>query len=493
MEQSDTLWDHSIIPKTQSTIYVRIQILLGLLLINLLLLLLVYFHDDILALSFGFLCVGSLLVATICIFISARISSFGAWSPATAYLMMLSLFHFGLTGVYGFGLLSEETENHVHSWFSQESTKAAVILATIGVVSCLVGILVAHLCHYTKSFQGPRSKKLVDSEIDYSIGVIGVILVIGSVLFWFYKVVTAGGWNLLIGSYGRYLSVVSTTSMAYVWMGLGFGLSFIAATSDGTGVYRSSRQISLWIFGLFAVFGLLLGLRGEVMFPLLTFAIIQTRKGKRIGWKPTLIGIVATLILISLVQDLRQVGLESAESSDVSGNVLDAVTELGGTLRTVGVVVTWSEEGDAPIRGASYWAPFDRAFCALIPGRTCTAANMDYRLLNVLVQDRIGPIGFSPIAEGVRNFGLMGAVIAPGVLGLIVGLLSRAPVTPLWNSIVGIIMVELFIYVRNSFTAIPAHLIIGFILIGTAVVFSRGVSTLDHGGQHLLVQRTEIL
>ena len=37
----------------------------------------------------------------------------------------------------------------------------------------------------------------------------------------------------------------------------------------------------------------------------------------------------------------------------------------------------------------------------------------DLRIANVLVADRVGAIGYSPVAEAYRNFGSLGVVIVP--------------------------------------------------------------------------------
>ena len=56
-------------------------------------------------------------------------------------------------------------------------------------------------------------------------------------------------------------------------------------------------------------------------------------------------------------------------------------------------------QGDPLLWGASYWGPIDRNLTYIVPGWTRLPAEDDPRLLNVVIQDRVGPVGFSPIAE----------------------------------------------------------------------------------------------
>jgi len=111
--------------------------------------------------------------------------------------------------------------------------------------------------------------------------------------------------------------------------------------------------------------------------------------------------------------------------------------------------------------------------------------------MNVLVQERVGPIGFSPIAEAYRNFGMFGIVFVLLGIGLLVGWMDRWPSNDFRNAILGVILLELLINVRNAFTATPSHLIIGLGIVmvvgGIYITLGRGVwkaeETLHRGHQ----------
>jgi hypothetical protein len=252
---------------------------------------------------------------------------------------------------------------------------------------------------------------------------------------------------------------------------MSLGLSLIW-TADRPELHRL-RSIAVSSFAFFALFALPIGLRGEVLFPLVAAIVIRSKRGRTPSLRATLIAVLIVLLAISVLKELRQVGLSAAPSGEVNGNISDGLSELGGTLRPVTEVIGWRMQGDDYIRGNSYIAPFDRALCRLFPGRDCVSGLDDMRLMNVLVQERVGPIGFSPIAEAFYNFGRTGIIVIMGVYGLVVGFLNRPGASPLFLAMTAVIFAPMLINVRNSFVPVPANLFEGFLLIGLALACSK--------------------
>ena len=392
-----------------------------------------------------------------------RASSRGAWAPSTIYVSVLSIFHFGLSSVFALGLLSEPTTVHVARWFFRTTTVEAIYLSGLGVLACAAGVQIAHLrttrniplVSFSKFDNQARLRRVMEMT--------GATIVVICVLGWYGVVLRSGGFGLLIAPYESYLRATagSVSNLSFIWFGMGIGMSFIAASA-----HRSSwTRVALIAFLAFLLFALPLGLRGEVMFPSLTFLVILFRFRRPPSARITLLGVVAVLFAISLLQQIRTVGLGTAPSSNVNGNALDGLTELGSTLRPVSEVILWRQLGEMPISGASYLAPFDRPTCHIFVHSTCVPALNDPRLLNVLTTQRAGPIGFSPVAEAYRNFGTRGVIFVLGLVGLLLGWFDRRPATPIAQAAVGVIFVELLINVRNGFVAAPSHILIGFLII----------------------------
>src|SRR4029077_3247311 len=120
-------------------------------------------------------------------------------------------------------------------------------------------------------------------------------------------------------------------------------------------------------------------------------------------------------------------------------------------------VVRWHAEGEPYQYGNSYWAPFERAGARVLPGVKPMAADNDLRLMNVLVLDRIGAIGFSPVAEAYRNFGPVGVVIVLGLLGMALGAIDTIPDRRRAVLAIATLYPPLLINIRNSFVSVPAQ------------------------------------
>jgi len=421
----------------------------------------------LLSLSLSALCEILSVYSAGALFMTIRMT--GAWSPSSIYLLVFGVFHFGLTLVVGIGLLSPEVEALVSLWFYRQETKEAIFLASLGAVSCSIGI---HLAHLLGSRFSPTRVPETDGNHRYAraLSLVGGILVIISVGAWFFAVVASGGPSLLVSSYVEYLDATESSSsvIAFIWFGMGLGLSFLAASEPSRW-----RLISFSAFVCFALVALPLGLRGEVLFPSFAGAVIMAKRTKPPSTKLAIAGGLMLLFVIPLLKDVRQEGI--ANASGVSGNPLDGLTELGQSLRPTAEVVYWHELGDRFQGGATYWAPFQRPFCRVQPSLSCIPADRDERLTGTLVLNRVGPIGFSPIAEAFLNFGQAGVVLIMCLIGLLLGRMDLWQPTRLRCAALGVILVELLINVRNSFAATPSHIIMGIVLLFTVAFLARAI------------------
>lgn len=432
------------------------------------------FRTTLTALELRELAIVCVLVVTIVMLLTNKVSSQGFWSISSVYLFVFSLFHFGLAFVIAIGQLSQSTESFLRlgSWLYNQPTNDALVLSLLGATSCSLGSTLVHV--YCQ-----RSPKSQLSHHELALGrgaylaVLGGPLVIFFIILWVTLVILSGGVGLFTQSYQDYLATTSSSGyssyFSFVWFGIGTGLCFLAA-SKPSGWHKAAVAVLLLIF---APLALPLGLRGEILFPVLAALAIRAKRGVRPPMLLTVVAILIGLFAISLVKDVRQVGLANASDSQSSGSVWAALAELGGGLHPVAEVVFWRQTGDEFIHGASYWAPIDRAIARIVPGGTTVPAQDDERIMNVLVQHRVGPIGFSPVAEAYRNFGELGVIIVMCLIGVIVGLLDQLSPSPYRLAIAGIVLIELLINVRNSFVPVPAHLFLGAILLMVSIVLER--------------------
>jgi hypothetical protein len=305
------------------------------------------------------------------------------------------------------------------------------------------------------------------------LGLVGGIIVISSVAAWFYFVVSRGGLTALWGSYTQYQLNVSGSGafIGFIYFFLGVGLSFMAASD-----HLALRRLALSAFGMFALFALPIGLRGEVLFPSLAAAVLAAKRGWKLSARTTLVLALVLLLAVSAVRNLRQVGVGGLASNGLDGSVTAGLVELGGSLRPVSEAVLWRQQGDELAGGGTYWAPFDRALCRVVPHESCVRADEDQRLMNVLIVQRVGPIGFSPVAEAYRNFGTPGVVGVMALIGALVGWMDKWTTRRASLALMGIIYVEMLINVRNSFVAAPSHIAVGLAILVATVVLSRSAT-----------------
>jgi hypothetical protein len=222
-----------------------------------------------------------------------------------------------------------------------------------------------------------------------------------------------------------------------------------------------------------ALIALPIGLRGEIMFPTIAALVAAARCGWTLSPGKAGAFLIALLIVIPSVREIRNTGLQGLPDVALELRMFDAFVEMGGSLHPVEKVVRWRAEGEALDMGSSYWAPIERAGARVLPGLETSAAEDDMRIMNVLVTDRVGPIGFSPVAEAYRNFGAVGVVLILGLLGAGLAAIDRIADRKLAVLAIAIFYVPLLINVRNSFVSVPLQC-------GVGALFVAGIHVMRH-------------
>lgn len=392
----------------------------------------------------------------------------GIWSASSVYLAVFMLFHFGIVFLFVFGIQADiQTVTYLFRWFYSPYTNTAIVLSCIAVVSCATGVLVAA---YPNGRE--KNRNLVDEGVEQFLTRVGFLLLLGSIAGWFITVLRVGGTALLVTSYAEFLDITRGSSLPLYYFGMGIGLVSLAAAGRST-----LSWIGMGAYLLFALVALPLGLRGEILFPGLSALVAYGKRCPPLSTRSTLIFGVVLLGCIALLKDVRQTGLGILDISGVGGNPLSAVSELGGSLRPVSEVVLWRDMGEDFAYGASYIAPFDRGLYHIIPDWTRPEVENDERIMNVLVQERVGAIGFSPVAESYRNFGIPGVVVVMFLIGWVLGRMDVWPVTHFRQAVVGVVFVALLTNIRNDFTSVPFQIVAGLTLLGMSSALSRRLPT----------------
>lgn len=277
---------------------------------------------------------------------------------------------------------------------------------------------------------------------------------------WFVFVLVRGGVNVFAGSYGTYLEATGSGALPQLYL-----LITLAAALSAVAPAEPSSRLALGLLAVFAVVALPLGLRGEILFPLAA-AVALTAKRRWLRPRPLRwLGIAIVLLsVVALARSVRSTGIADVGEQPLDINPVHGIAELGYSLRPVVEALRWQETIDRPANGRTYIRPLERAASRVLPWVDVPPGEDDELLMNVLISDRVGPIGFSPVAEGVVNFGLAGAAGYLGIVGAVLGFLDRRPGTTGNLVLTAVVLVPLLIQTRNSFVPVPLQLFLGLVI-----------------------------
>ena len=384
----------------------------------------------------------------------------GIWSARSAYSAVFCLFHFGLTAAVGVGALpGEELTGWDRAWLFGPYGDQAVVLASAGFCAFAFGAV-----SIESARRRHRPTPTPTSGLSPAFAALGATAVLGAICAWFAVAIAGGGAGILVGSYENYLTATSFAPgvISLVWTLLGLGIVLLVA---GPATRLTKPAIAL--LACFGLVALPLGLRGELMFPAVAALVGAARAGRQMPAWRTWVVVGAVLLIIPAIREIRSFGVNELSDVAVRPKIVDALAEMGGSLHPVEKVIRWHDEGEDFIYGASYWAPFERPLMRILPGGSRVSAEEDERIMNVLVSRRVGYIGFSPVAEAYRNFGVAGVLVIMVLVGLIIGAIDLVRNSNFGIVLIATVLVPLLINVRNSFVSVPAS-----IALGTGVVLA---------------------
>ena len=209
-------------------------------------------------------------------------------------------------------------------------------------------------------------------------------------------------------------------------------------------------KIAILIFLIWSLIAFPLGLRGEVIFPLvIALPLLVINNIVKVTYTKAIVGIVTILTLSSLVFIYRG---DSDSNKEIDVSPLATIAELGGSLRPVHEVIKWTDTQDMNYQyGATYYAPFERAFLKFFPIKERVPATEDMRLMNVAIAEKAGPYGFSIIAESKINFSWIGVFFVGLFSGITLRILDTKIRLESYSLLTLSIVFALFFHIRQSF------------------------------------------
>lgn len=400
-----------------------------------------------LAIGFGAVSVG-LLVA-------AWTPQRGSVNAVSVYLIVFSLFHGGL--IFATALIGAEAYDGVYErgWITAETLQPAAAVVAVGMLAFAVGAALA-----------PRLRLMprgapddADELIGHRVALAGRVMLVFGALVLIPRLANAG--DFLSLGYGEVFALGEGRFASFAFSFVTTGSALMIAAG---GRYRKQGWI---LFAVTTVVLLPLGLRGPILFTLVGLAVIEGRR-RRYSWALLAPAAVALLTVTSIIRQTRNGGFRALlDPTGVAAEPLHGLAELGFSIRPVVEVQQWMAGGLEPWHGQTLVAPFIRAL-ERVAG-IAPAGGVDLRIFSVEIQTRVGAIGGSPVAEGLRNGGLLFAVGLMLVIGIVVGAVDRLPSTPLTSAIVVLFLVPLLIDIRNDFAAVAGRWVIGVIVVAIVV------------------------
>lgn len=394
-----------------------------------------------------------------------RVLPLGFWSPANVFLIIVAFFHLGLAPHWIFGIDPGFTRADDQFWFEGPIGILALRLVSLAIAGYVLAVIFSAAIRRRRiEIENLDSAQSPDARI-YAVG--GAFLLIGSISAWLFISLTAGGPSIFTGSYIQYLELTSSTPLPYVYIaiGVGLGMTMMAPIKGWT-------LLAVALFIGFAVVAFFIGLRGEVLFPVAVAATVMATRRKMPGGIRSVFVLVLGLAAINLAQQIRLLGVAASNLESVQASPLNALSELGQTIRVVAHAAMWQIDNGDPLRwGETYTVSIAR-FLETVGGAP-VPADTDYRLFNVEIADRSGAIGGSVIGEAFHNFGFVGVVVVMMILGAFFAGFSLAPRTPVMLAVYVTLAVPLFNHIRNSFVGVIPAFVIGLAFVLAVWLFAN--------------------
>jgi hypothetical protein len=351
-----------------------------------------------------------------------------AYLLTTSYVIMLVLFHLGITIPDAFGIFKEDVW-HAGPSESLELSGWCTVLA-MGSLGCgfAIGLKKRDFTIDRRIVQQHTADRTL--RILYSDG-IGLLIASGVLLV----LAIASLGNLLNYSRGDFFRSVGDTRGLGVFL-LSFPSAVVALVIGATTPGRRRFAAVIAVFGVAII--LMSGYRATAMFPLLVGIVLWVKIGRRISAVLLLATLAFTLVAISAIGIMRNFGHAykdiDAETISISvreSTVQDAFSTMGQTGGLLAEVIRLVPAHDPFRFGQSYWLAFKSSIPNVLPGmrespreKGKREAQFDIDAINKMMPSdwltyRLEPdkfdvgegVGFTGIGEPYLNFGYPGVVV----------------------------------------------------------------------------------
>lgn len=378
------------------------------------------------------------------------------------FAAMYGLFHFGLFLSIVFGVDFSKMRIADIGWAYGDGFTMAGVYAAIGLYAFTSGYSSTRTLRFKGALAPSRRSDELRTRLFKRNGSAGGILVLVGIVLWV--------WNLILGgvqfgdNYISYLEKTAALPMPVALLLIGLGVSLLGAGTDGAIGRAGLACVVVW-----APFAALLGLRGEVLIPAVSFFIARSRR-RHVPFGVRRIGILALLALsVGSVVRVVRVGATDASQLLAAMNPAASLVELGYSIRPMMLALHWRiNDAESFVGVATYLSPLRRFVIGRILGGEVLPVAMDPAVFGGVMSSRIGPVGGSIAAEAYRVGGVAAIVIVLALIGFLVALADTVGVgDPVVDASVAMLAFILLLWIRNDFTPVPFEMIFaGLIVLG---------------------------
>lgn len=249
-------------------------------------------------------------------------------------------------------------------------------------------------------------------------------------------------------------SALTNALWEYVIVFYGFGACYIFCCAEG-----KLFKVGIILFLATATVLLLLGNRGEVLFPFLACMGIYMYKNKKINYRIIILGVIISIVLIPLIKVFRHLGDQSLWQAYIEASPLSGIAEMGVSMRMTNYIISELKHGTRELlMGFSYYNPLVNIFDYLIPGNIRLEAPTSFNFRNDFYLWK----AMTPVAESYANFGVIGVIFHHMIMGALLGYKEGKNPQGLQLVFLGC-LTYIFIYsTRNVFASVPIYILLDF-------------------------------
>ncbi len=414
-----------------------------------------------------FVTVFSIIVAVV-ILVTFKLAHGNVLSLGFVFIVYNLLMHFGF-GIVNF-IISDAIPKELYATWTlaflrSENYALAIIISSLAFETFTIAWL---LGLKKRKFNGQltvESNNVITREKTafYFAGIMMLVVV-----FAYFVFLMAKGQLTLDMTYTDYREYVMKGNNIYSWIIVLYptGLLYVIAASEGR-----KRSIGVALFTLTAIILLITGNKGEVFYAVLASLGILGYQGKKLDKKHVILLCVIMFIIIPVVTSTRSTtGVRDGFSLEFA-SFTEAFLEIGMQIRCLVYSLDGVQDGIYDFMyGYSYLKPLCGVLSYVIfPLGYLPEIPID---LSTSKSDFSG-YGFTQVAEGYLNFGILGAVLLFAVLGYFIGKLEFSKIKISTLCFVGSVLAIFINMSRNTFIFVPGQVLVMFAIYFAGKIASK--------------------